>query len=300
MTVSDQMTRSLTAIATTGQAVVSFEEGFPLMSGEWVTDGTTVYQVSSSARSSATMTGNISVQLGVGTVLTRYDKYGMMSSQEMMDYFSSGDEVFLYKLGIQARNIIENELGSQPLVSRSFDETYSYEKEKLRLRPYLIAQGLQPPPPMSSYYGGGVYSWDWSLMGQSSGINTLIILRKKPVISITSLTIDGTAADSSNYSVNTDTGELYYQTGYTFGWQNIEVVYTAGYSLVPFEFRQIFIDLVQLLFEASHKGRNVFVVQNQSGAGQTSLNFQYRTMKEMREFINDRIKPFSRFGRKPI
>lgn len=72
-----------------------------------------------------------------------------------------------------------------------------------------------------------------------------IWLKHRPVVTVTSVTINGTALDNSNndaWTVNTDTGELIRGDGqddprfaswFPRGTRNVVVVYTAGFSAVP-------------------------------------------------------------------
>jgi len=59
---------------------------------------------------------------------------------------------------------------------------------------------------------------------------TTLRLRGCPVREITSLKIDGEEIDEEDYSVNYRLGEIYYEDGFTEGYQNVEIVYAAGYD----------------------------------------------------------------------
>ncbi len=59
---------------------------------------------------------------------------------------------------------------------------------------------------------------------------TTLRLRGVPVRRIISLTIDDEEIDKSDYEVNLRLGEIYYASGFTAGYQNIVVVYVAGYD----------------------------------------------------------------------
>lgn len=66
----------------------------------------------------------------------------------------------------------------------------------------------------------------------TGGIRTLY-LKTFPVESVALVTIDGTALDSTNYTVSLERGRLYYGSGSALwpnGIDNITVVYTAGYK----------------------------------------------------------------------
>ena len=67
-------------------------------------------------------------------------------------------------------------------------------------------------------------------------------LRKLPVVSISSLTVNGSALASTDYTYDGDTGELVrgdgqadqrFQCRFPHGTKNIAIVYTGGYSPIP-------------------------------------------------------------------
>jgi len=64
-------------------------------------------------------------------------------------------------------------------------------------------------------------------------------LRQYPIITLTSLTIDGEVIDSDEYLIYKEEGRIYYQDGWGSGTgnfgakQNVVVSYTAGYATIP-------------------------------------------------------------------
>ena len=59
---------------------------------------------------------------------------------------------------------------------------------------------------------------------------TMLRLRGLPVWEVVSVTIDDEEIDPLNYTIDYRLGEIYYESGFTEGFQNVEVVYAAGYD----------------------------------------------------------------------
>ena len=58
-----------------------------------------------------------------------------------------------------------------------------------------------------------------------------LLLSRFPIIGITSITSDGILVDSAEYKIYSESGKVFRDKGWSFGNQNIAVVYTAGYVL---------------------------------------------------------------------
>lgn len=59
---------------------------------------------------------------------------------------------------------------------------------------------------------------------------TMLRLRGLPVWEVVSVTIDDEEIDPEDYTIDYRLGEIYYESGFTEGFQNVEVVYKAGYD----------------------------------------------------------------------
>jgi hypothetical protein len=79
-----------------------------------------------------------------------------------------------------------------------------------------------------------------------------LYLQNYPVSSITSAsTWDGSSWDtvsSSSYDVDEDLGILYRKAGWTEGWDNIRVVYVAGYATIPKELQDLVCDVAAVYY----------------------------------------------------
>lgn len=83
-----------------------------------------------------------------------------------------------------------------------------------------------------------------------------VILRKSPVISITSVTENGSAL--TDYLVNTSAGILYRGSNYSprpfqCGFQNVVVTYRAGYNSPPRVARKVALNLIQGAWQVSQQ-----------------------------------------------
>lgn len=88
-----------------------------------------------------------------------------------------------------------------------------------------------------------------------------IVLRKSPVISITSISESGTALTTSDYLVNTDAGILYRGSNYAAraflaGFQNVVVTYRAGYLNPPRVVRKVALNAVQGMWQTSQQANH--------------------------------------------
>lgn len=91
-----------------------------------------------------------------------------------------------------------------------------------------------------------------------------IILRRGPVISITSITEFGTSLVSTDYTANLSAGILYrgsssYQRGFTRGYQNVVVTYIAGYFDPPEAIRQAAKDAVLEMWQETQQAPHPFL-----------------------------------------
>lgn len=97
-------------------------------------------------------------------------------------------------------------------------ETYLTRSESLSLLQVSAAEryGNQPPP-----------------RGYGRHNRNVVILRRKPVASVTTVDDDGTAIDSDNYRVDSEAGILYRLRGkFSDSPLAVEITYTAGYAEV--------------------------------------------------------------------
>lgn len=76
-----------------------------------------------------------------------------------------------------------------------------------------------------------------------------LILGRRPVITITSVTVDGEALSASDYEVDAESGLLYRLSSdarTTWSGAKITVVYSAGYATIPGPVQQGIFELVKL------------------------------------------------------
>jgi uncharacterized phiE125 gp8 family phage protein len=114
---------------------------------------------------------------------------------------------------------------------------------------------------------------------RGKGGETVLKLNEYPVNSVTSIHDDpdrsyGSTAliDASYYVVDTKSG-IVRLDGVKFqaGFDNIKVVYNAGYSTIPFDLEQAVLDLIALKYNSRDKDR--LGVKSRSIDGQSSIVF---------------------------
>lgn len=90
-----------------------------------------------------------------------------------------------------------------------------------------------------------------------------VILRKSPVLSITSVTESGSSLTTDDYLVNTGAGILYRGRNYSAlafsgGFQNVVVTYRAGYLNPPRVVRKVALNAVQGMWRQSQQAPQPF------------------------------------------
>jgi len=121
----------------------------------------------------------------------------------------------------------------------------------------------------------------------------LLFLKQYPITAITSITIGDDAVDNVDDTdyvrYNPNNGGLYLMSGvFTEGFQNVLVVYTAGYSEVnmPDSVVQACIELALIIYEDSNVGDSRHGKSSKSLPEGASLNFLHKinsqTFKAMR------------------
>lgn len=99
--------------------------------------------------------------------------------------------------------------------------------------------------------------------GEELAGESFLHLRQYPVITFTSLTIDGVAVDASAYLVYKAEGKVYYENGWGAGTgalgakQNVVAAYTAGYATIPNGLAMACVEWAIILLEGRMKDAKV-------------------------------------------
>lgn len=91
-----------------------------------------------------------------------------------------------------------------------------------------------------------------------SGGGNVLILRRTPVISVTSVTESGTALTVADYVLDVEAGILHrgtttYAGRFTRGYGNVTVVYVAGYNNPPPVVRKVALNTIQGMWQSSQQ-----------------------------------------------
>ena len=90
--------------------------------------------------------------------------------------------------------------------------------------------------------------------------STKLFLPELPVVSITSVEVDGVLLDPNYYAL-AENGVLWRKYGtWTLGARNIEIVYTHGYTIIPEDVRGVCYRSAARLFQAQLKAAKVDLV----------------------------------------
>lgn len=289
---SDRITRLVNGVKAVGQTSIGFDNPVRAMqNGEFVQIGSdaTYYQISACTSTTFTASPALVVQAADNAVITRIDKYALMPLDDLLDSLGKddlqddGEECEIYKLSLQARSKMENKL-SQPIVSRNYDEFYTAGSEKLDFTSYAEFQGGLPVPNM----------WDGKT---NAAPNTVLQLKHRPVVSVTTLKINGSTIPSTQYLVDYNRGQIYFASGFSSDFNRNEVIYVAGYASVPQEFIDIYVDLVNILHSRKKMGRNSLIYQGATGVLNPESNVTYRPMDDLDKYLEERLMDYSRYGK---
>jgi len=96
----------------------------------------------------------------------------------------------------------------------------------------------------------------------ADGVGRVLYLRRFPVVSVASVTIDGQLAAASSYAVDADAGRIFTADGAAFpgGVQNVVIVYDAGYDAasLPSDVVELALQLTARLFKMRSRGGSSF------------------------------------------
>jgi hypothetical protein len=98
-----------------------------------------------------------------------------------------------------------------------------------------------------------------------------LILRKSPVISITSVTDSGVSLSALDYTLDTSTGILYrgstsgYWVRFATGRQSVSVTYVAGYLDPPRAARMVALSVVQSMWQESQQAGHPLIDESVGG-----------------------------------
>lgn len=270
--INDSMTRTVTTLTAAGASSVPIKNPLrALIKGEWITFAghATEYQVTGSTASSVSFTPVLTAQVAAAELLTRFDKYGLITVEDWTDELqekystvSDGRKTEIYKKLLSARSRIEKRLDG-PIVSRSYTEKYSID-------------------PHVTYYPGMVYP-----------PVTRLYTKHWPIVSVASITIDDSAVSSSDYEV-IDGDYIWYESGWPRGENNIEVTYTAGYTYPEFEFRELFFNVTNFLISLSPSGKDLMIVGSNEGATGPAVGQSIRSLEDIDKYIDMHLHQYRR------
>jgi hypothetical protein len=128
-------------------------------------------------------------------------------------------------------------------------------------------------------------------------------LRHTPVISITSVSINGTALDNTDgtaWTIDLESGELLYGTGdngdpafnpwFPIGKKNIVVVYAAGYAAIPADVKRAAILWMQAISGQHQAGGGAYKSES---LGDYSYTLADPSLQEMPPLVRMLLKPYA-------
>jgi len=116
-----------------------------------------------------------------------------------------------------------------------------------------------------------------------------VLLKNIPVTTLSSISVDGAALGSSDYTIDTDSGIIRLGSGKAFGGGpgSILVTYTGGYSTVPGDLKRAMMQLVALELYLSGHGRKALAKRSESTDAGTTI---YERGPEDQEKIMARLE----------
>lgn len=96
---------------------------------------------------------------------------------------------------------------------------------------------------------------------QQTGGQTSVQLNRNPVLSITSVSVDGTALTALDYDINSDSGRLFCSNGGRFAYSgrryNMAITYTAGALVIPDGVRWGVVEFVRHMYSQRRGGSGI-------------------------------------------
>ncbi len=106
------------------------------------------------------------------------------------------------------------------------------------------------------------------------GGEPLILVKNRPIISVTSLKDNGVTVDASKYVVYNESGIVALKSGYfTSGLQKVEITYDAGYATVPELIKEAALEIAMLIYKDIDAGEGRFGKTGVSVPQTGNLNF---------------------------
>lgn len=264
MPTPDKMTRAVNgAHSTLGVTAIAFDApSIALTPGEYITDGTYHYPVTSCTKSSIGIgtaigqtTAGLKATLADNAVLTREDCYApidfdslcaMLGKSDLAD--DNGQLVTIYRAAWAARAYGENIVGN--IKARSQTKTYS--------------------------------------MGAAG---SKLYLRELHVESVESVFIDDVEIDSDTYTLNTDEGYLLYDGYFPVGVDHIDVTYTPGWTYVHPQLINLYAQQTSLFLQAMG-GDNINVLSSVSTQGARERTF--RSPMDIQKYLDSLWRGFAK------
>ncbi len=249
----DSYQRTVNGAFSSGQSTIIFnDQERALIDGEGVkfAGHSTEYVISSPTDTTFVVAPVLSSNVADNEKITRLDPYRLVSFDEILDEYpevkpTDPKAAQLYKMYLRTRKYLE-ERTEHVFKSRTITEVHSIDTD-----------------------------------------TDILTLKYRPVVSVTSVSTQyiGDASadtiDSDDYSVNTEQGTIYYPSGWPKGQNHITVVYVAGWSTVPFDHQQHFIELFNIRYALSPAGKDALMLSSNS-----KLETTARDLKDIDDYID--------------
>lgn len=144
---------------------------------------------------------------------------------------------------------------------------------------FLTSLAARASAKLDTYLGRTIEAAAYTEYYDGDGTGTLL-LKERPVNSLTTLTVDGVAVDSEDWHLYAAQGRVVLVDGYdlsgtfTKGIANVYAAYNAGYASVPADLQAVCTELAALMFQDSAQGANWLGKKSEtlpSGAGTLAL-----------------------------
>lgn len=140
-------------------------------------------------------------------------------------------------------------------------------------------------------------------LGYYNGHNSFLCLNNYPITSLVSIKYrnsdtEGYTNDITNNVQVDGIGKyrLYYPYAtFPCGFNPIQVIYNAGYSIVPYDIQKICIEAVAITYRESKLGESALGIQNRNVDGTVGLTQQYLDLTDKHKSVLDKYKKIQVF-----
>lgn len=127
-------------------------------------------------------------------------------------------------------------------------------------------------------FNQATYTQTWYTDEIKDRTNRLLQVFHFPIVSVTTVKVDTVLVDATLYRIHKDTGTVTMLDNFPSTWDELEIVYSAGYAAIPNQLKSVCYQLVEERYNKKVSGVSLNFgsdVQRVSVPGTISIDFDY-------------------------